>query len=140
MKRRRILLVDDEVGATRLLKANLESTNLYEVRVVNNAENAVPAARQFKPHLVILDVVMPRMTGTEVARELRRQPELQSVSIALLTAADKSLMPPDPDPAIDLLPRISKPASMEEILQFLHNNFSPQANQPGRSAQPQAQT
>ncbi len=138
MKPKRILLVDDEVGATRLLRVNLESTNLYQVRVENNAQKAVRAALEFKPHLVLLDVVMPHMSGTEVARALRRQPELQSVLIALLTAADKSLMP-QPDPMIDLLPRISKPASMETILAFLHTIFSPQASQPGAPAQPQAQ-
>jgi PleD family two-component response regulator len=59
MDKKRILIVDDEVGAARLLKANLEQTNRYEVRVENWPEDAATAARQFKPHLVLLDIIMP---------------------------------------------------------------------------------
>ena len=124
MTRKRILVVDDEIGSSRLLKANLELTELYEVRVENRPECALPMARQFKPHLVLLDVVMPIMSGTDVAKELMRDPELRSVPIALLTAADKSLLPSDTDPAVNRLPRIAKPASMEEILKFLEMNLS----------------
>ena len=119
MTRKRILIVDDEIGSTRLLKANLELTNLYEVRVENRPENAVSAARQFKPDAVLLDIVMPNMLGTAIAEALLGEPELQSTFIAFLTAADNPSLPPDPNPAIARLPRIRKPASMNNILQFL---------------------
>ena len=119
MTRKRILIVDDEIGSTRLLKANLELTNLYEVRVENRPENAVSAARQFKPDAVLLDIVMPNMLGTAIAEALLGEPDLQSTFIAFLTAADNPSLPPDPNPAIARLPRIRKPASMNNILQFL---------------------
>jgi len=119
MTRKRILIVDDEIGSTRLLKANLELTDLYEVRVENRPENAVSAARQFKPDAVLLDIVMPNMLGTAIAEALLGEPELQSTFIAFLTAADNPLLTPNPNPAIARLPRIRKPASMKNILQFL---------------------
>ena len=124
MTRWRILVVDDEIGSTRLLKANLELTDLYEVRVENRPENALPMAQKFKPHLVLLDVVMPNMSGADVAKALLGDPELRSVPIALLTAADRSLLPLDTDPAVNRLPRIAKPASMDDILKFLEKNLS----------------
>ena len=126
MTRARILVVDDEVGATRLLKENLEMTNRYEVWVENQPENALPAARQFRPHLVLLDYVMPVMSGAAVAKALRSEPEFESVLIALMTAADKNVLPMDP--VIDNLPRIAKPAHMEDILRFVERILPPLPN------------
>ena len=143
MTRARILVIDDEVGSTRLLKENLEMTNRYEVWVENQPENALAAARQFRPHLVLLDFVMPHMSGAEVAKALRNEPELQSVRIAIMTAADKSRFPTDTDPALQHLPRIAKPAHMEEILRFLESTLPPLPIPgliaPGNPAQPMKQ-
>jgi CheY-like chemotaxis protein len=133
MTRKRILVVDDEIGSTRLLKANLELTNLYEVWVENRPENTVRTASRFKPHLVLLDVVMPHMSGVDVAKALRGEPGLESIPIALMTAADKSFLSLEVDPSINSLPRIAKPASMEKILQFLEDNL-PMLPEPGSTA------
>lgn len=124
MIRKRILIVDDEIGSTRLLKANLELTRLYEVRVENRPENAVPAARQFRPHMVLLDVIMPHMSGMSVASALLAEPELKAVAIGFLTAANDNLPAGHGDPLVRRLPRLSKPAAMEEILQFLEETLS----------------
>src|SRR3989304_2938121 len=63
MDKRRILIVDDEAGVTRMLKLFLEATQAYEVRTENHGSRAVAAVREFRPHLVLLDVVMPDMDG-----------------------------------------------------------------------------
>lgn len=123
MTRMRILIVDDEVGAARLLKANLELTNVYEVRVESSPENAVAVAREFEPHLVLLDLVMPKMSGGEVVRALRSEPGLECVPIALLTAADSSMLSVPNEPALDHLARLTKPVCMEDILQFLEEHL-----------------
>src|SRR2546423_5120830 len=60
MSKRRILVVDDETSITRLLKLNLEQTGSYEVREENLGARVLEAAREFKPDLVLLDVMMPR--------------------------------------------------------------------------------
>ena len=127
MSSKRILIVDDEVGSTRLLKANLELTRQYEVRVENRPENAVATAREFRPHLILLDVVMPHVSGIEVARMLQRDPELSSAAIVFLTAADANHLPARSDPVVDRLPRIAKPAFMENILKLLEENLSIQS-------------
>src|SRR2546426_9287773 len=81
MNKKRILLVDDETSFTRLLKLNLEQTDDYEVRVENWAEDALMAAREFRPDLVLLDVMMPRMIGGGVAALLRADASLKETPI-----------------------------------------------------------
>ena len=57
MEKKKILVVDDEKSLTTLLKLNLEDTGNYEVRVENWPEDALRAAREFKPHLIITGVL-----------------------------------------------------------------------------------
>lgn len=86
MEKKRILLIDDEASFTRLIKLNLEQIGPYEVRVENNGKLAFEAAREFRPHLVFLDVIMPETDGGEVAAQIRADSELQATPIVFLTA------------------------------------------------------
>ncbi len=89
MKPKKILVVDDEPSITSLLKLNLEKTGAYTVRVENEGAQALPAARQFKPDLVLLDVMMPDLDGGDAAAQIRADPLLRDVPIVFLTAAVK---------------------------------------------------
>ncbi len=86
MDKKRILLVDDEVGFTNLVKLNLEKSGRYEVRIENDPTNALVAAREFKPDLVLLDIVMPGKDGGEVLSEMEQEPVLNDVPVVFLTA------------------------------------------------------
>ena len=86
MTRKRILVIDDEASITRTMKVNLERTGVYSVRTENQAAQALPAAREFKPDLILLDVMMPDKDGGEVASEIQSDPDLQRVPIVFLTA------------------------------------------------------
>ena len=59
MKRKRILVVDHDICATRLLKLGLEATGAFEVREVDQGSAALAAAQEFRPDAVVLDVCMP---------------------------------------------------------------------------------
>ena len=83
---KKILVVDDEVGFTRLLKMNLEKSGDYEVRVENNSRHAVQVATEFKPDVIVLDVVMPGMDGGDVSAAMRRDVYLAQIPIIMLTA------------------------------------------------------
>ena len=83
---KRILIVDDEAGFTRLLKLTLEGTKRYIVKEVNDGSQALATARLFRPDLVLLDIVMPKMDGGDVARQITSDPSLKSVKIIFLTA------------------------------------------------------
>jgi CheY-like chemotaxis protein len=132
---RRILIVDDEIGSARLLKANLELTGRYQVQVEHRPERTVEVAREFKPHLFLLDVIMPSLSGPQLASMLQGDPGLSAIPIVFLTAAPTSLLPQSADPILRGRPCISKPVCMEEILQSLE-----QILPPGPVVGPESQT
>jgi CheY-like chemotaxis protein len=133
---RRILIVDDEIGSARLLKANLELTGRYQVHVEHRPERAVEVAREFKPHLFLLDVIMPNLSGPQLASMLQGDPGLSAIPIVFLTAAPTSLLPHGADPILQGRPCISKPVCMEEILQSLEQILPP-VPVPGTESQTQ---
>ena len=86
MKTFRILVVDDEPRLSSLLKKMLESNGDYEVKEENRPQHALSAALEFKPDLILLDVVMPGKDGGEVANEIRANHQLHDTPILFLTA------------------------------------------------------
>src|SRR2546430_10176884 len=89
-----ILVVDDDPDIARFVEVNLRSAG-YEVAVAADGEEALDRAQDMRPDLVLLDVMMPRIDGFEVAQRLRRNPQTANTSIIMLTAkalsADKVL-------------------------------------------------
>ena len=84
---KRILVVDDRASDTRLVKLYLERDGDYVVREVNDAKAALSAAEEFEPNLILLDLMMPGMGGTELAGRFEANPKLKAVPIVFLTAA-----------------------------------------------------
>src|SRR6266496_3257272 len=124
MNRKRILVVDDEIGFTRLLKLTLEQTNSYEVRVENWPERAVTAAREFRPDVILLDVVMPRMFGAEVAERLRADATLAAIPIVFFTAAVTKTSLKRNDGVISGFPFLAKPSSLEEVIERIEQRLA----------------
>jgi two-component system alkaline phosphatase synthesis response regulator PhoP len=81
----KILLVDDEEDIVEFLSYNLKREG-YKVSAAMNGREAVEKARIEKPHLIIMDVMMPEMDGIEAVREIRKNPELDDTLIIFLTA------------------------------------------------------
>ena len=81
-----ILVVDDEPALTRMVKLNLERTGNYEVRAENQGSMAIQAAREFKPDLILLDVMMPDMSGDEVSAQMKEDEELSNIKYVFMTA------------------------------------------------------
>lgn len=117
--KKKILLVDDEKSFTNLLKLSLEQTGQYEVRVENHAEDALPAAQEFRPALMLLDIIMPRMPGGNVVAQFQADPTLQNLPIVFLTAAVQRSRLEDMDGIISGLPCLTKPATLEEIVTMI---------------------
>ena len=83
---RRILVVDNDFNTTRLIKILLEKKGKYFVIPENDPAKAHQTARDFRPDLILLDIVMPEIDGGEVAERLRNDPELCRTPIIFLTA------------------------------------------------------
>lgn len=108
--------MDDEKSFTTILKLNLEDTGKYEVRVENWGEDAFGAAREFDPDIMLLDIIMPRMPGGNVAAQMSSDPQLKHIPIVFLTAAVRRHQVEEHEGIICDHPCLAKPASMEEVV------------------------
>lgn len=82
---KRILVVDDEPDVTELISYKLRREG-YEVEVINNPLEIMGKAREFSPHLFLLDIMMPDLDGIKICRMLRADSRLSNVPIIFLTA------------------------------------------------------
>ena len=81
----RILVVDDEPDITALVAYHLARAG-YRVSTASNGQDALKAAREERPEVVVLDLMLPGVSGYEVLRELRKRKETSEIGIILLTA------------------------------------------------------
>ena len=81
----RVLVVDDNPQNTELVQAYLESLPI-EIATAVDGIDAMAQAERFKPDLVLLDVMMPRMSGFEVCQKIKQSPELRDTVVIMVTA------------------------------------------------------
>src|ERR1700686_210592 len=80
-----ILIVEDEEPLTTLLRYNLEAEG-YEVDAVSRGDDADTRLRETAPDLIVLDWMLPGLSGIELCRRLRTRPQTQTLPIIILTA------------------------------------------------------
>jgi two-component system phosphate regulon response regulator PhoB len=85
-----VLIVDDERDLVRLLEHNLQQSG-FETVTAYTGEQALHQVRQRVPDLVVLDVMLPDLTGTEVCRQLKASPKTRSVPVIMLTARSEEI-------------------------------------------------
>lgn len=85
----RILIVDDEEDIIEFLQYNLNKEG-YDVKSANDGKEAIAVAKEFDPHLIILDIMMPEFDGIEVCDILRSEEQFSQTIIAFLTARNES--------------------------------------------------
>lgn len=86
---KKVMIVDDEVHIRSLLEQTLEELeDDHDVELLSavNGEEGLNLIREHRPQLVFLDVMMPKMSGYDVCRMIKKDPELQDTTIILLTA------------------------------------------------------
>jgi len=84
-KKVKILIVDDEADVLEFMRYNLKKEG-FQVFIAPDGIEAIKIARKEKPHLVVLDIMMPEMDGLQACTEMRSIPELQDTLITFLTA------------------------------------------------------
>lgn len=94
----KILLVEDDLGLATVYQQRLEAEG-FSIRHVPNGEDALSAAIEYKPDLILLDVMMPKISGFDVLDILRNTPETTNVKVVMLTALSQ---PKDKDKATSL--------------------------------------
>src|SRR5690606_12649000 len=83
--KKKILLVEDDEALAAVYRSRLELEG-FETKEVNNGENALSSAVEFKPDLILLDVMMPKISGFDVLDILRNTPEIANIRVIMLTA------------------------------------------------------
>jgi DNA-binding response OmpR family regulator len=83
--KKKILLVEDDTALAAVYKSRLELEG-FEIREVNNGEDALSAAIEFKPDLILLDAMMPKISGFDVLDILRNTPATAGIRVIMLTA------------------------------------------------------
>lgn len=84
--KRTILIIDDEEDFCHFVKLNLEETGDFKVITATNGPDGIDMVKQHKPDLILLDIIMPNMTGTQVAEELRSNKATKDIPIIFVTA------------------------------------------------------
>jgi len=88
MKKKRILIVDDELDMRTFLSTLLETTG-YKPVVASDGLEGIRKARQIKPDLIVLDVMMPKEAGIQMYRDLRVDSELKDIPVIMLSGIAK---------------------------------------------------
>ncbi len=88
--RNRVLIVDDEPNIVTALEFLLQQSG-FEVAVAPNGEEGLRRVETFAPDLVLLDVMMPRISGYEVCRRMRERPEWKHIKIVMLSAKGRDV-------------------------------------------------
>ena len=125
-RKRRILIVDNDRDTTHLVKILLERTGRYSVLEENDATKAHQSAQNFRPDLILLDVVMPETDGGEVAAQIQADPELRRTPVIFLTA----LVTETETKAglrIQGHPFLAKPINIPELIKRIEENLAAHA-------------
>jgi len=123
MEKKRILLVDDDLAFTRMMKLNLERNGTFDIRIENSGSRAVATAKEFMPQLILLDVIMPEVDGGDVAAMLKDDPIVKDIPVVFITA----LVSGEENASGGLIRSgyrfIGKLASEKEMLQCIEENI-----------------
>ena len=84
----RILIADDNVANRELLEAYLSELDC-EIAIAEDGQQTLDQAAAFKPDLILLDVMMPKLSGFEVCKQLKSDPDLQKIMVLMVTALNE---------------------------------------------------
>ena len=130
MIKTKILVVDDDVAASRLLALGLEKTGAFEVVVENVATRALASARQFGPDMIFLDVCMPGADGGDVAFRIHNDPLLKTTPVVFLTSlvSGRETNTQAERGGYEFLP---KPASLAKVIACIDRHLTRRAETTG---------
>ncbi len=110
----RILIADDHPHGVELLEAYLGETP-YQLKTATNGEETLKIVQEWHPDVVLLDIMMPRLSGFEVCKRIRQDPATRDIGVIMITALDQ---PADVDRAVEAGTDdfLTKPINQGELL------------------------
>jgi CheY-like chemotaxis protein len=122
-EKKKILIIDDEENFTKLVKMNLEATGKYEVKIENKGILGFSAAKEFKPDLILLDILMPDMEGSEVISQLNDDMDTKNIPVVFLTAIIKEKEVKESGGVIAGHRFIAKPVSADKLIEVIERTL-----------------
>ena len=115
MKKKTVMVIDDELNLIKLVKEVLETEN-YKVMSCTNGVDALKLLESVKPDLIILDIMMPYMSGMDVLRKIRENPQTKNLKVMLLTVVTKTEIGVDEMKKLKVKDFIGKPFEVDQLL------------------------
>ncbi|MCU0702803.1 MAG: response regulator [Fimbriiglobus sp.] len=85
----RVLIADDNIQNAELLEAYLDGTG-WDTKLATNGDETLQFAREWKPDVILLDVMMPKLSGFEVCKKLRADAATRDIGVLMVTALDQA--------------------------------------------------
>jgi len=123
MGKKKILIIDDEAAFCEMVKLNLEATDKYEVRIQTDSSKAINEAHLYQPHLILLDVIMAKKEGPEVAMDILKDPILKNIPVVFLTATVTQKEVEVEEGVIGGHPFVAKPSSLDDLLEAIEKHI-----------------
>jgi len=123
-QRPKVLMIDDNKEICRLMKEYLEKTGKYEVTIFTDARMGIHYAQIEKPDVILLDLMMPDMDGTEAAEALLDNDTTRDIPIIFVTAAIKKDEAEDRLGQIHGHPILAKPVTPMEVMNEIEKILS----------------
>ena len=117
---KRILLIDDEEDFCFFVKKNLEATGNFTVEVCNDSADIFQKVKQMQPNLILLDIMMPKKGGQDIAAELKNNKDTQKIPFAFLTAMVRREETQENENIIGGEYFISKPVKVNELVDMIN--------------------
>lgn len=113
--KKKIMIVDDEVNILELVKVILEQEG-FEVISVSSGKECLDKLKEVKPDLILMDMMMPSMSGREVTEKIRKNPKTKNLKIAFLTVARFSEVGRDMLKDLNVSDYITKPFDNADLV------------------------
>lgn len=119
-QKKAVLVIDDEQDFCALIKKNLEVSGAFEVTVCTDGTTAVQRAKQLQPNIILLDVIMPELSGPEIAEQIRASQETKHIPILFLTAIAETHETGQQNNRIGGEYVLAKPVSAAELIRMIN--------------------
>ncbi len=116
---KKILLIDDEEDFCHFVKLNLEDTGKFEVSTATNGSEGLELAKEKRPDLILLDLLMPIMDGSEVAEHLLKDEATKNIPIVFVTALTRKKEVDSHYGTIGGRTFLAKPVTPEELIKCI---------------------
>ena len=117
----KVMLVDDEADLCFFLKKNLETAGEFEVMTCSESSKALMEIKQFKPDIVVIDVLMPGLSGPEIVEQMKADMRTKNTPTIFLTAIATSEDIETNQNIIGGHFMVAKPVEIDHLLKIIHN-------------------